>query len=187
MSDARAILASHVYYFDIGAGVWRGAFTFHITSWRRLTQSRIGIKNQILAMAMHITQRSIGASRLDSTIVPKPEEGAFGVAENAVKISKLGVPLYVLRERYLLDGDGVRVTVDARERFGPLPYLLTRTFTYSAEIRDGGMGSTYHMPLLGSRWTATYQVGPDRGTLEGELKCDWARATERARLTGRAT
>ncbi|ARZ72504.1 hypothetical protein SMD11_6928 [Streptomyces albireticuli] len=26
---------SHVYYFAVGTGVWRGTFTFRVTSWRR--------------------------------------------------------------------------------------------------------------------------------------------------------
>jgi len=178
-----AVLASHVYYFDVGAGVWRGAFTFQVTSWRRLIRGRIGLKHQLLGVAMHVAQRVGGASRLESTIVPRPDEGAFGVAENAVKISKLGVPLYLLWERYVLAGDGVQVTVEATERFGPLPRILTRSFVYPAEIRDGGMASTYYMPLLGSEWTATYQVASDRRSLAGELVSDWAIASERAQRT----
>ncbi|TCO33005.1 hypothetical protein EV652_1034 [Kribbella steppae] len=178
------VLASHVYYFEVGAGVWRGNFTFHVTSWRRLTQSRVGLKHQLLVLAMHVTQRIGGAARLDSTILPQPTEGEFGVAENTVKISKLGFPLYLLRERYLLSGDGVGVTVEAAEQFGPLPRFMTRTFVYQAEIRDGGMASIYFMPLLGDEWTATYHVGSDRKTLKGDLVCDWARAKEVAQRVG---
>jgi len=36
------------------------------------------------------------------------------------------------------------------------------------------------MPLLGARWTATYQVGSDRHSLKGKLVCEWATAHERA-------
>jgi len=178
------VLPSHVYYFEIGAGDWRGSFTFHLTSWRRMLRSGIGPKYQLLAMAMEITQLISGASRLESTIVPFPDDGPFGVAQNVVKLSKLGIPLYLLQERYVLGGDGVSVTVEATERFGPLPRILTRSFVYPAEIRDGGTASTYYMPLLGAEWTAKYQVGSDRRTLAGKLVCEWATAYESARHTG---
>ncbi len=171
---------SHVYYFHTGAGTWRGTFTFRVTSWRLFRHRRIGLVNGLLVRAMHVTQRLTGKSKLDSTNVAKPGEGAFGVAENTVRLSKLRLTLYLLRERYVLDPDGTRVTVQAAERFGPMPGVLTRSFTYPAEIRDGGKASTYHMPLLGDQWTATYQVGADGRHLAGSLVCPWAQATEEA-------
>ncbi|ARZ71783.1 hypothetical protein M1P56_13065 [Streptomyces sp. HU2014] len=177
---------SHVYYFAVGTGVWRGTFTFRVTSWRRFLGARgLGGLNRLLVVAMCGTRLVTGASRLDSTIVARPDAGDFGEADNTVRLSAFGVPLYLLRERYVLDPDGTRVTVHAHERFGPLPRVMTRTFAYPAEIREAGMASTYHMPLLGTAWTATYHVGADRRSLAGELVCDWARATERARrVTG---
>jgi hypothetical protein len=81
----------------------------------------------------------------------------------------------------VLAPDGTGVTVVADERFGPVPGVMGRKFTYPAEIHPSGLGSTYHMPLLGSPWTATYTVGADRKSLAGELVCDWAQATESAR------
>jgi hypothetical protein len=179
-SAASAKAPSHVYYFVTGAGVWRGTFAFRVTSWRELRGRRIGLVNGSLVRAMHLTQRLIGKSRLDSIITAKPDEGAFGVAENVVKLSKLGLTLYLLRERYVLNRDGTRVTVEAVERFGPLPGVLTRSFTYPAEIRDGGEASTYHMPLLGDHWTATYHVGDGGRQLVGSLVCTWAAAAEDA-------
>jgi hypothetical protein len=183
--ERQAIAASHFYYFSVGAGVWRGTFRFRVTSWRNLLRARVGLKNILLVGAMHATQLLTGASNLDSTIVPKPAEGTFGVAENTVVLAKFGITLYVLRERYVLDPDGVHVVVEAAERFGPMPGILTRSFTYPAEIRDGGMASTYYMPLLGSEWTATYRVQDSREALDGQLVCDWAVATERARKVSR--
>ncbi|MFC5149500.1 hypothetical protein [Streptomyces aureoversilis] len=80
---------SHVYYFEVGTGVWRGTFTFRVTSWRRFLRARgIGAKNRLLVIAMGVTQWLTGASRLDSAIVAKPCEGAFGEADNTVRISK---------------------------------------------------------------------------------------------------
>ncbi|MEU9378109.1 hypothetical protein AB0D94_30720 [Streptomyces sp. NPDC048255] len=181
-TPSRSDAPSHIYYFDVGAGDWQGEFTFRVTSWQRLRSARgIGLRNRALVVAMALTQRLTGASRLESTIVATPSAGAFGVADNVVRVSKFGVTLYLLKERYLLAPDGRGVTVEADEQFSPVPGILTRKFTYPAEIQPSGMGSTYHMPLLGSPWTATYQVGADRQSLAGELVCDWAKATENAR------
>ncbi|MEU1676752.1 hypothetical protein ABZ752_32645 [Streptomyces roseifaciens] len=179
---------SHVYYFEVGAGAWRGTFTFRVTSWRRFLRAReIGAKNRLLVIALCVAQGLTGASRLDSTIVAKPREGDFGEADNTVRLSKFGVTLYLLQERYVLDPDGRKVIVHADEQFGPVPKVLARTFTYPAEIRETGMASTYHMPLLGTAWTATYQVAADRRALAGELVCDWAKATEKAARSTRST
>ena len=175
---------SHVYYFSTGTGTWRGTFAFRVTSWRLLRQHRIGIVNGLLVYAMHASQRLTGRSRLDSTIVARPDEGTFGVAENVVRLSKLRLTLYLLRERYVLDPDGTRVTVYATERFGAVPGVLTRSFTYPAEIRDGGRASTYHMPLLGDQWTARYQVAADCRQLAGSLVCPWGQAVEAASKIG---
>ncbi|MCX5388763.1 hypothetical protein [Streptomyces sp. NBC_00094] len=169
---------NHVYYFDIGTGIWQGKATFRVTSWRRLMRSRIGLTNKLLVTAMHIIERLTGAPRQDSTIVANPNEGEFGRADNVVRISKFGVTLYLLEEQYVLHSDGIGVTVNGDERLGPVPGLLTRTFTYSAEIRDEGMAATYSMPLLGAHWTADYQVTPDRQSIFAELVCDWGTATE---------
>jgi hypothetical protein len=170
-------LPSHIYYFEVGAGLWTGSFRFQVTSWRELHRSSIGVKNTLLVVAMTLTQKVLGPSRLTSVVVPLPESD---VVDNAVRLTTLRIPLYDLHERYVLAADGVEVLVVARERFGPIPRILTRSFEYPAEIRADGLGSTYHMPLLGSAWTATYDVGPDRSTLAGTLRCPWAEAQEQA-------
>ncbi|MEV5969756.1 hypothetical protein [Streptomyces sp. NPDC051921] len=175
---------NHVYYFDIGTGVWRGKATFRVTSWPRLMRSRIGLTNKLLATVMHVVELLTGAPEQESTIVAKPEEGEFGVADNVVKISKFGMSLYLLEEQYVLDSNGTGVVVHGKERLGPVPGVLTRTFTYSAEIRDEGMAATYRMPLLGSPWIANYQVATDRQSLFAELLCDWGRVTEETRRVG---
>ncbi|MFE6833859.1 hypothetical protein ACFVFI_03305 [Streptomyces sp. NPDC057705] len=177
----RTTAPNHVYYFDIGTGIWHGKATFRVTSWRRLVRSRIGLTNTLLVTAMHVVELLTGAPRQESTIVAKPNEGEFGVADNVVRISKFGVTLYLLEERYVLDSNGTGVVVKGNERLGPVPGLLTRTFTYSAEIRDEGMAATYSMPLLGALWTADYQVAADRQSLFAKLVCDWGAATEETR------
>ncbi|MFB7591318.1 hypothetical protein [Streptomyces sp. NPDC056169] len=172
---------NRVYYLDIGTGTWQGTATFRVTSWRRLSRSRIGFTNKLLVAAMHVIELLTGAPRQDSNIVAKPDEGEFGQADNVVRISKFGVTLYLLKEQYVLHRDGTGVTVNGHERLGPLPRLFTRTFTYSAVIRDEGMAATYRMPLLGALWTGDYQVAPDRQSIFAELLCDWGRATEDTR------
>lgn len=176
--------ASHVYYFEVGDGVWHGRFELRVTSWRGLLAARVGVRDTLLVVAMRTVQALTGPSRLESTVVARPDAGAHGVADNTVRLSVLGVTVYLLRERYVLHADGLGVTVRAVERFGPFPRLLVRRFDYPAEIGADGLSSTYHMPLLGSAWTARYRVGADHRTLAGELVCAWARATEVARRTG---
>ncbi|MER5932554.1 hypothetical protein [Streptomyces sp. NPDC002054] len=181
-TPSRSDAPSHIYYFDVGAGTWHGEFTFRVTSWDRFRNTAgIGLLNRALVVAMALTQRLTGAARLESTIVANPSAGAFGVADNVVRISKFGVTLYLMKERYVLAPDGRGVTVEANEQYTPVPRILARKFTYPAEIRPSGMESVYHLPVLGSPWTATYQVAADRQSLMGELVCDWAKATETAR------
>jgi hypothetical protein len=172
---------SHVYYYEVGAGRWVGSFRFKVTSWHNVRRARIGAKNSLLVAAMSFTQRVFGPSRLTSVVVPRPDEGESGVVDNVVRLTTLGVPLYDLRESYVLATDGVAVHVVAHEHFGPIPWILSRTFEYPAEIAADGLASTYYMPLLGSQWTARYDVGPDRVTLAGTLQCMWAEAHEQAR------
>lgn len=184
MPRYHASAPNHVYYFDIGTGTWHGKATFRVASWRRLMHSRIGLTNKLLATAMHTIELLTGAPRQESTIVAKPNEGEFGQADNVVKISKFGVTLYLLEEQYVLDSNGTGVTVHGKERLGPVPGLLTRTFIYTAEVRDEGMAATYHMPLLATPWIGNYQVSADRQSIFAELVCDWGRATEETRRIG---
>jgi hypothetical protein len=41
------------------------------------------------------------------------------------------------------------------------------------------MSSTYYMPLLGTDWTADYEVASGRREIGGLLRCAWAECTER--------
>jgi hypothetical protein len=174
---------SHIYYFSIGNGTWRGKFTFRVQSWRSACQERIGLKNGALAASLVLMQGLLGPASLLSKITARPQSGKFGKAENLVVLTKLGVTLYRLNEVYVLDPDGTTVSVLANERFGPVPvpHILTRTFEYPAKIHDDGLSSTYNMPLLGSPWILSYQVSDDHNGLDGKLTCAWAEATEKAR------
>ncbi|MFL6098568.1 MAG: hypothetical protein ACJ71T_01280 [Actinomycetales bacterium] len=178
---------SHIYYFDIGNGQWAGEFRFRVVDWRALRREHSGLKNVGLSVAMHFTQRLTGPARLSSIVTAAPNEGAFGVADNLVTLSKWGLTLYWLKERYVLDADGTSVAVHAHERFGPLRGVFERRFDYPAEIHAGGMSSTYHMPLLGSAWKASYQVAPDLAHLSGTLVCTWALANEQAQRRASGT
>jgi hypothetical protein len=170
---------NQTYYFAIGQGVWRGRFTFRLTDRDALKRDPIGLKNRLLARGMRLVQMLFGDSRLDSEIWASPEEGDFGAARNVVRISRFRITLYLLKEQYTLNRDGKSVVVSARERFGPIPFLFRNTKEHPAEIHAGGMSSTYHMPLLGTAWTADYAVAPGRGEIEGVLRCHWAECDER--------
>jgi hypothetical protein len=175
---------NQIYYFRVGQGRWVGRFGFALNSWGALRGAPIGAKNQLLAASMAILIRLTGRADLESVIGGDPDAGEAGVATNVVRITRLGATLYLLRETYTLAADGVRVSVEANERFGPIPGILSRHFTYLAEIHDGGTRSVYHMPLLGSPWLAQYKVADDKRHLSGELVCDWAQATENIARTG---
>ena len=79
----------------------------------------------------------------------EPDAGRFGVARNRLRIDRLGIPLYLAQEEYVLDPDGTGVEVIASERFGPIPFLFRDEKRFTAVIHEGGHDSTYSMPLLG--------------------------------------
>ena len=159
LSDTPAIPGNQTYYFQVGAGVWRGTFLFRVTSWQRLRASGIGVKQMSLAVAMTVFTRITGKATIDSEIWAHPEERAFGTASNHVRIHRLGLTLYLLDEVYTLDPDGRSVAVDARERFGPIPFLFRNHKQHPAEINSDGLGSTYYFPP--SRLPAAHRRPPD--------------------------
>jgi hypothetical protein len=175
---ARATLDSHVYYFVIGAGDWAGDFKLRITDWRKLRRASIGLKNLFLVTGMHLTLSLFGKARIVSTVTAMPEQGPVGEAANSVRISKLGVTLYLLAELYELDPDGTRVHVVSHERFGPVPFLFKVSKEAPARIKAGGMGAVYEIPLLGGDWIGDYTVRPDRDHIHARLECPWGSADE---------
>ena len=182
MSRARVVSESladnQTYYFTVARGTWEGEFRFRIISWPRFRADRIGLRNRFLVYGMAAMQKLFGAARIDSRIEASPDEGSFGVARNRVRIWKFGVTLYLLEEAYHLNEDGSNVQVRARERFGPIPFLLRTTKEHLAIIHTDGMSSTYYIPLLGTDWTADYTVHADLRHIDGRLACEWAEAAE---------
>ena len=176
--DREPSAGSRAYYFQVGAGVWRGTFLFRVTSWRRLLGAGIGVKQVSLAAAMAVLTRVVGRATIDSEIWPHPDQGVFGTARNHVRIHRLGLTLYVLDEVYTLDPDGRSVAVEARERFGPIPSLFRNSKQHPAKIDSDGLGSTYYFPLLGSPWVGRYTVAAGRRHIDGHLTCDWGEARE---------
>lgn len=178
ISQPARLADNQTYYFTIGQGVWRGRFSFRLTDRDALRRDPIGLRHRLLARGMQLVQRLLGDSRLDSEIWASPDEGDFGVARNRLRISRFRITLYLLNEQYTLDRDGKGVVVDARERFGPIPFLFRNTKQHPAEIHEAGLSSTYWMPLLGTDWTADYTVAPGRREIAGLLRCPWAECTE---------
>lgn len=175
--EATSLSDSQTYYFVIGKGTWRGTFSFGIASWRGFLGAKLGIKNHLLLLGMQASQL-LGKSRIDSTLWARPQEGVAGVAGNTVRISKLGLTLYLLKETYTLAANGSDVAVHAHERFGPLPFLFNNEKRHPAVIHSGGMSSTYYIPLLGAQWIANYTVAANREHIDGHLTCPWAQARE---------
>jgi hypothetical protein len=174
MARSNRPLDNQIYYFTIGKGVWRGTFDFVITNAKALGSAPVGFTNRILLRGMQL----FTPARIDSRIWADPDAGPAGVAGNTVRISKLGVTLYLLKETYTLNPDGSDVAVHAHERFGPIPFLLRNEKRHPAMIHTDGMSSTYYIPLLGADWVARYTVQPDRDHIDGVLTCPFAEARE---------
>ena len=178
MANVHPPSAGEVYYLSTGVGHWRGSFRFRITSWRLLRRTPIGLKQLILAVGMHAVQRLTGAATIDSVIVAGDGDADQPIASNAVRIRRFRVTLYSLDETYAVGTDGRSVTVNARERFGPIPFLFRNAKRHGAVIGDDGQSSRYDMPLLGTPWVAEYKVSEDRCEIRGRLYSAWGEAAE---------
>lgn len=178
MAVADATSAGELYYLSAGVGHWRGSFRFRVTSWRLLRAARIGAMHVLLAAGMHAVQRVTGAATIDSVIEALDATGERPIARNAVRVRRFGVALYTLDETYTLASDGRSVTVDARERFGPIPFLFRNAKRHGAVIGEDGQSSRYEMPLLGAPWVAEYELSPDRREIRGRLWSSWGEASE---------
>jgi len=165
-------------YYDIGLGVWQGTFDFTVTEWKQLWSSDIGIKNKFLVVAMFLVTRVLGKGRIWSRLTQLPDLDGASVVGNEVRITKFGITLYVLNERYLLHGDCRQVTVQSRERFGPVPFLFNVSKEHPAEILDHGRRAIYYIPLLGADWIGDYRVSDNRNQIRSVLSCQWGEAVE---------
>ena len=95
-----------------------------------------------------------------------------------MRISRFRITLYLVKESYTLNPDGKGVVVNSNDRFGPIPFLFRNRNRYPAEIHPGGLTSTYFMPLLGTDWTAEYEISPDRRNIAGVLRRAFCECTE---------
>lgn len=170
--------ANEVYYFEIAQGAWTGDFSFEITNFRAFFRDRLALKNRVLALVLHAAQKLGGASTIVSRIRGERQEGPAGTMHSRVWVRKAGLTLYTMQGRYVLDPDGRDVRVHLKERFGPIPFLFRNEKDATAEISDGGMRSTYHMPLLGAAWVGNYTVSSDRDHLQAVYESGWGRAVE---------
>lgn len=179
MATADGEPANVVYYCQIGLGDWAGRFDYAMTSWPRFWADRIGLRNRLLAVGLAaffgLARWAPITSRLEAaSCAPDPV-----VVANLVRISKFGITLYLLRERYHLASNGKDVRVEAHERFGPVPFLLNHRKVHPAEILDSGTRAIYYIPLLGAPWTATYTVSAGGRHIDSTLTCAWAVGHER--------
>jgi hypothetical protein len=170
--------ANQVYYLDVGQGDWQGRFTFRVIDWQAYRRVHMGPVDRFLSLWLIGATSLLGASTITSTL-RQVESAAPGIrVGNHVRIHRFGITLYLLHETYTLGDDGSSVAVDAFERFGPVPFLFQNHKQHTAEVSDGGMRAVYTLPLLGSEWTATYEVQPDRRHIDSTLSCAWAEAHE---------
>lgn len=174
----KATRANHRYYFDTGVGYWTGTFTFTVTDWRAFWDERVGIVNRFLVISMAFVMTLFDEARITSILEGFPAEEPAGVVTNEVRITLWRITLYLLNERYVMHPDGRGVTVDSKERFGPIPFLFTVDKAHPAEVVEGGKRAIYYMPLLGADWIGRYQVEGDGDRIESVLSCDWAEGTE---------
>lgn len=169
---------NQIYYFEIAKGTWEGRFEFYITNFSNFWRSSISLTNRALALANYLFNKIFGKCVIVSSIAAFPEEGAAGVARSRVWVRKFMVTMYRMRGHYVLADDGVQVEIRIHEQFGPVPFLFRHSKSVTAEIGNGGMSSTYHMPLLGGTWTGQYQVSPDRNHVTAVYESTWGRAKE---------
>ena len=173
------MLPNQVYYFEVGKGRWGGVFDFNITDREACRKAPIGVLNRLLILALRLVIAAGGRPSIASTITVNATEGPAGTGWNTYTLSKWGITLCVFKDIYQLDADGERVVVTTDLRYGPVPGIITDHVVYAARITDGGFRSRYEgLRLLGTEWVATYEVAPDKNSVNGALVCSWARATE---------
>lgn len=169
------------YYFHIGAGDWSGHFTFRLTSFRAFLRERLSLKDRFLAFGLTVAMGLVRRARIDSALRSFPEQAANGIAYNLVKISALGITLYILRETYTMLADGTGVFIQSNRRFGPLPFLFNSKMRYNATVDEGGTHTVYYLPLLGTDWIGDHHVSQDQRALDSVLTCSWGHAEEHVR------
>src|SRR5205085_7558128 len=135
-----------------GLGDWRGIFTFKLTDWDAFRRDRLGLVDRFIWLWLIGIFKLVGWAGIASSL--RRLDGPGVRVGNHLRIHRLGVTLYLLREVYTLDEDGTDAVVDAQERFGPIPFLFTNRKRHTARVLEGGMRADYSVPLLGARWDA---------------------------------
>jgi hypothetical protein len=171
-------LANQTYYFEIAQGEWEGPFTFRVKDYPRLFKDRIGLVNGLLAITLDLIHRLVGSTKLVARNRPFPTEGEAGVSRTVVRVSLLGLTLYVLQGDYLLQSNGSDVRIWIHERFGPVPFLFWNFKHVSAAIGGSGLRATYWMPMLGTHWLGDYEVAADRNHVMATYQSSWGVVTE---------
>jgi hypothetical protein len=174
-----ALPANQVYYLRIGVGDWEGRFTFELVDRDAFWRDPIGLVNRTLSLWLIGTLKIIGWGAITSRLRRVEDSSPTIRVRNHVRIHRFGLTLYVLMETYTLNADGSDVTVDALERFGPVPFLFRDRKRHTAAVFDGGMRAVYTLPLLGAQWTAVYRVGADGRQIDSTLRSAWAEGHER--------
>ncbi len=180
--DVDELIASHpnwIYYCEVGNGEWAGSFDFSITHWNAFWKEKSGSWNKMFSILNHLNQKITGNSRISSVLEVHPNIGPAGTITNLIFIKKLGITLYKLEERYVLDPEGTNVYVHSNERLGPVPFLFQRIKKHPAKVLAKGGGAKYlDMPILGTIWQGDYSVNEKQDGIHAKLYCQWAEAHE---------
>jgi hypothetical protein len=150
---------NYIYYFKYAEGRWKGKLNLKIKSWSQMFGASIGFKNMVLLSKLRIFQVLFGKPTSLSTITIFPNEGKAGIARCDIKIHKGWLTLAVSKEEHILAPDGKRATVDAKVRFGFLPFLFNEQDVYPMTIYDKGTKGIGEIDLLGGKFTGNYSFG----------------------------
>ncbi len=172
---------NEVYYYEVGEGRWEGKFDFQIKAWPKWRATKLGPRNTVLSLVLHLAGRLPGAGKMQAEILCDPNEGS-GVARVEVSVRRFGQEIYRLRGHYALGADGQAVDIQIQHRYGPpgLPWFKKRA---SALITNGGFTGTYKMRLVGSEFEGVYQIEDSRTEMKGIYTADWATCVEHMRRT----
>ncbi len=170
--------ANRNYYFHIGAGCWRGTFTFSITDLKALMNERMPLKQRFLALIIAGIMLVLRSAPILSRIHAFPDQNVNGVAFNVIRIAFAGITLYLSREVYTLLPDGHGVFVETKQRFGPFAFLLNFRTRYPAVVEGEGNHTQYQIPLLATSWLGDYRVAADERHIDSRVSCPWGIAQE---------
>ncbi len=169
---------NHIYYFKNAAGSWKGSLDFRIKSWSKMLGSSIGMRNKILIAKLRIFQSLFGKPTMESVITTFANDGKAGTAKIDLRIYKGWLKLATSNEEHILAPNGKGATINAKVRFGLLPFLFNEHDVFPATFYDGGSKGIYQIDLLGGQFIGNYEFSEDGRNWNRVVENDWCKAVE---------